>query len=168
MMLLGEVADDHHANYSLASYESGRDPLPAVACDFVNHRLMKSCVRLFVARRLFQSKIEDWQHRLGKQFKVSGGTNLLGEPVCKLNLSVDVLLVGLASVDSQGQPELQRVHAPRPLCADGEVVRGKGSVHLRHVRRGHTERSLKQLRMRRENYAGGKWHGQPFMRINRD
>src|SRR5690348_1245192 len=83
-----------------------------------------------------------------------------------MHLIVDMCLVRRATMHLEGEPKLERVHAPRPLHGDFEVVERYAGNRLRHVRCGHPERCLHSLRTAGEDNSCDEGHCQPLMGID--
>src|SRR5262245_22067220 len=86
----------------------------------------------------------------------------------KLKLSVHQLFVRSASVHPQREPELERIHPPRPLCAQFEIIERDRALVAWHVRRADGECLLQSCGMGSENHACRERHSQPLMRVYGD
>ena len=95
MALLGEIADDHHADYAISIYHGIRDPKLAVARDLFDYGCMGSG-----QVPILQAKVKDRQCWRYYQFEDLG----MFHPSCKLSgefhLARDMFLVRLPAVNS--------------------------------------------------------------------
>ena len=122
----------------------------------------------FFTARQANATIQNGQADGGGQLEVGG----IFQPAAKIlsqgELPIDVLLVSLAAMNTQGKPQLKRVGASRPLRADLEIIHRQASRSLRHVRGGDAESPAQHLGLRSENHSGGEGHSQPLVRIYGD
>src|SRR5580692_2230054 len=97
-----------------------------------------------------------------------GGVYPGSESSRQFELTVDMLLISFSAVDSQGEPEFERVHASRPLSADARIVDAFGLSRFRHVGSRNGESTLQHFRMASQDYSRGERHRQPLVRIDCD
>src|SRR5205823_8676933 len=71
-----------------------------------------------------------------------------------------------AAVNSQRKPELQRVHATRPLHADAGIIGQRRSGSFRHVWRRYRKSALQNFWMAGENDARREGNRKPLVRID--
>ena len=144
---------------------SFRDPAAAVAGNFVHDIFVQGRQLLRIQSGGFEPEGDYWKGRRDSQFEFIRSFYPFGKATGQLKLLIDQFLVTLPPVHAQGQPKLEGIHPPRPLCADAGVVRQSRTGCLRHVGRGNRERTLQGFGMAGQDCASRKRHGQPLVRI---
>src|ERR1700730_15919247 len=90
--------------------------------DLIHNRIVVGGQLLWTATSRLEPKGYDRKHWWHGQLEVFRTLYPARKALRQLELTIDQLLIGLASMHPQGQPQFQGVHASRPLRADTGVV----------------------------------------------